>query len=124
MYFGTRRIKYLKAFTHWIRDFYHTSGLPTIVGLSAIEFKSQLNRAAERADIRKNMADQTKTTADAASPGPLENKKQWKHCEEKIANYARSHIRASGVPLSYVIRENYQPDNTGNHPGFVTETVA
>ena len=42
IYFGTRRIKYLKAFTHWIRDFYPTSGLPTIVGLSAIVFKSQL----------------------------------------------------------------------------------
>ena len=62
MYFGTRRIKYLKAFTHWIRDFYRTSGLPTIVGLSAILFKSQLDRAAARADIRNNMADQTKTS--------------------------------------------------------------
>ena len=28
------------------------------------------------------------------------------------------------MPLSYVIRENDQPDNTGNHPDFVTETVA
>ena len=43
MYFDTRRIKYLKAFTHWIREFYHTSRLPTIVGLSAIVFKSQFD---------------------------------------------------------------------------------
>ena len=43
IYFCTRRIKYLKSFTHWIRDFYRTSGLPTIVGLSAIVFKSQLD---------------------------------------------------------------------------------
>ena len=71
IYFCTRRIKYLKAFTHWILEFYHTSGLPTIVRLSAIVFKSQLYQAAARADIRKNMADQTKTSADAASPGPL-----------------------------------------------------
>ena len=28
------------------------------------------------------------------------------------------------MPLLYVIRENDQPDNTGNHPDFVTETVA
>ena len=73
IYFSTRRIKYLKAFTHWIRDFYPTSGLPTIVGLSAIVFKSQLDQAAEREDIRKNTADQTNTSTDAASPGPLEN---------------------------------------------------
>ena len=106
MYFGARWIKYLKAFTHWIQDFYRTSGLPTIVGLSAIVFKSQLDRAAARSDIRKNMADQTKTSADAASPVPLENKKKWKHWEENFASYARSHIRASGVLVSYVIREN------------------
>ena len=43
MYFGARRIKYLKAFTHWIQDFYRTSGLPTIVILSVIVFKSQLD---------------------------------------------------------------------------------
>ena len=28
------------------------------------------------------------------------------------------------MPLSYVIRENDQPDNTGNNPDFVTEKVA
>ena len=70
------------------------------------------------------MADQTKTSSDAASPGPLENEKKWKHREEKFANYARSHIGASGMPLSYVIRENDQPDITGNHPDFVMKTVA
>ena len=77
MYFGTRRIKYLKVFTYWIQDFYRTSRLPTIVVLSVIVFKSQLDRVAARADIRKNMADQTKTSADVASPGPLENEKKW-----------------------------------------------
>ena len=70
------------------------------------------------------MADQTKTSADAASTGPLENEKQWKHWEEKFTNYARCHIGASVVPLLYVICKNNQRDNTGNHPDFVTETVA
>ena len=114
MYFGTRQIKYLKAFTHWIPDFYRTSGLPTFFGLSAIVFKSQLDRAAARANIRKNMADQTKTSTDAASTGPLENENQWKHWEEKFAYYARSRIGASGVPLLYIIRENDQLDNYGD----------
>ena len=70
------------------------------------------------------MTDQTKTSADAASPVPLENEKKWKHWEENFANYARYHIGASGMPLSYVIRENDQPDNTGNHNDFVTEKIA
>ena len=76
MHFGTRRIKYLKAFTHWIRDFYRVSGIPSIDGLSEEIFKPQLDRAAARAVVRKNMESQTKTSAEAASPGPLENEKQ------------------------------------------------
>ena len=43
---------------------------------------------------------------------------------EKFTNYSRSRNGASGVPLSYVICENDHPDNTGNHPDFVTKTVA
>ena len=67
MHFGTRRIKYMKAFTHWIRDLYCVSGVPTIVGLTEDNFKPQLDRAAARAIVRKNMESQTKTTAEAAS---------------------------------------------------------
>jgi len=124
MYFGTRRIKYLKALTHWITDFHRVSGAPTIVGLSEDTFKPLMDRAAARAVVRKNMESQTKTSADAASPGPLENEKQWKHWEEKFVNYAKSHIGLNGVPLSYAIRESDQPDVNGTHADFVSETVA
>ena len=55
MNFGTRRIKYIKAFTHWVQDFYRISGLPSIVGLSEVAFKPQLDRASTRSDIRKSM---------------------------------------------------------------------
>ena len=79
MNFGTRRIKYIKAFTHWVQDLYRISGLPSIVGLSEVTFKPQLDRASARADIMKSMANQTKSSADVASPGPLENEIQWKH---------------------------------------------
>ena len=70
------------------------------------------------------MENQTKSSADAASPGPLENEKQWKHWEDFFSNYARSHIGANGVPLSYVIRENEKPDINGEHPNFINKTVA
>ena len=32
MNFGTRRIKDIKSFTHWVQDFHRISGLPSIVG--------------------------------------------------------------------------------------------
>ena len=79
MDFGTRPIKYIKEFTHWVQDFYHISGLPSIIGLSEVTFKPQLDRASTRADIRKSMANQTKSLADAGSLGPSENEKQSKH---------------------------------------------
>jgi len=66
MFLGTRKIKYLKAFTHWIRDFYRVSYVPSIAGLSEASFKSQMDRAASRAIVRKNMEKQTKTSAEAA----------------------------------------------------------
>ena len=42
MNFGTRRIIYIKEFTHWVQNFYRISGLPSIVRLSEVTFKPQL----------------------------------------------------------------------------------
>ena len=64
--FGTRRIKCIKEFTYWVQYLYRISGLPSIVGLSEVTFKHKLDRASTRADIRKSMANQTKSSADAA----------------------------------------------------------
>ena len=124
MNFGTRRMKYIKAFTHWVQDFYHISGLPSIVGLSGVTFKSQLDRASTRSNIRKSMENQTKSSADAASPRLLENEKQWKHWEETFVNYAISYIGANDVTISDVIRENEDPYINGEHPGLINKTVA
>ena len=70
------------------------------------------------------MENQTKTSAYAASLGQLDNEKEWKHWEEKFVNYTRSHIVANIVPLSYVIRENEEPDINGEHPEFINKTGA
>ena len=51
--FGTRRIKYIKAFTHCVQYFYRISGLLSIVSLSEVTFKPQLYGASMRGDIRK-----------------------------------------------------------------------
>ena len=67
---------------------------------------------------------QSKTSAAAATLGPLENEKQWKHWEEKFCNYARSHIGSNGIPLSHVIRENEEPDINREHSDFVSQTIS
>ena len=71
--FGTTRTKLLVAFTHWVEDFYRCSLRPTILGIDGFEFRNQLSRALQRADVRKNITEHTKIEAEALSPGPLEN---------------------------------------------------
>ena len=122
--FGTRRTKGLKSLTHWAQDFYRVSVEPSIAGLDEPGFKEQLDRATKRADIRKNLKAQTKTSAEAATPGPLESEKHWKQWEEKFINYTRCHIGVNGIPLSYVIRENDEPDHDTDYTDFVSRTVA
>lgn len=123
--FGTRRTKLLKAFSHWVDDFYRVSSVPSIVGLSEVSFKFQLHRALARDEVRKNLKSQTKTTADAASPGPLKNEREWKQWEEKFTNYCASHLGANGIPLSYVIRKDDEPAaNPDDYPEFIHRTVA
>ena len=125
--FGTRRTKLMKALTHWMHDFYRISLNPIITDDTEATFKSQLLRALARADIRKNFKDNTSTAANAADPGPLKLEREWKQWEEKFTNYAGAHLGAYGIPLSYVIRENDDPNPNGlsllQYPDFMTMTV-
>ena len=120
--FGTNRTKRIKALIHWLMDFYRTSSDPSIVELSENSFKEQLRQAVTRASIRKTLSSQS--LPDAADPGPLKTEKQWKEWEEKFSNYLRCHIGALGVPLSYVIRKNDNPDTNGNFTDFISCTIA
>ena len=120
---GTRREKLLQAFVHWVQDFQRVSGEVSIVGLNQQTFKTQLRRALARADIRKNLKDNTSSASDAASPGPLDSERKWKQWEEKFVNYTRAHLGSNGIPLAYVIREDDAPLINGTFPDFITETI-
>ena len=114
IHFGTTQTKYLKAFTHWVTDFYRISNVPHVGGLNEAQFWTALQRAIARSEVRTNIKEHSSTAADAASPGPLESERKWKNWEEKFINYLYTQIGAFGVPLSYVIRENDAP-NVGEH---------
>ena len=122
--FGLRRTKLLKGLVYWVMDFYRVSDVPDITGLSEVTFKSQLQTALARADIRRSLKDNTKTAADAASPGPLESERKWKQWENKFTNYTRCHLGACGVPLAYVIRLNDAPDRVTVHADFIARSIA
>ena len=120
--FGTNRTKWLKALIHWTQDFYRVSDVPTIVDLDEITFKAALRTAESRSKIRTTLKE-NKIPVDA-SPGLLEREAKWKEWEEQFVNYLRLHLGSSGVPLSYVIRENEAPDTTTVFTEFINKTVA
>ena len=124
MHFGARRLKLLKAFIHWNHDFYRVSTTPTIENLNEESFKKDLRVALIRATTHEALSEQTKITAQSASPGPLESKRTWKQWEEKFTNYTRSYIGTHGIPLSYVIREEDSPDDTNEYSDFITKTIS
>jgi hypothetical protein len=49
---------------------------------------------------------------------------QWKDWEEKFVNYVQSQLGSNGIPLSYIVRENEQPDIETVHPDFIIKTIA
>jgi hypothetical protein len=122
--FGTNRSKFLKALAHWVQDFHRVSGTPSIEGLSEGTFTEQLRRAQTRNKIRKAL--KSNDVPSESSPGPLEKESKWKEWEEKFVNYLRLHLGANGVPLSYVIRANDDPDTEDiwTQTDFIRETVA
>ena len=122
--FGMRRIKKLKALVHWTQDFARINKMPTIQNMTGREFQSQLDRASERAKVRKALVDQSETSSKEASPGELKSEKQWIEWETKFHNFLSCLIGVAGVPLSYVTREKEQPDNGSTYDTFIEETIA
>ena len=92
MTFGMNRTKRLKAFVYWVQDFHRISTTPTVTGLNEAAFRADLLKASIRAEVRVNLHKQTKTAAEAASPGPLESERKWKQWEERFINYTRKQV--------------------------------
>ena len=124
IYFGARKTKKLKALVHWVQDFYRISLTPTIEGLTDNAMNIALTTAAERAEVRKRMDSISDAASKVANPGPLISEAKWPEWEPKFVNYMSTMLGIDGIPLSYVIREDDAPDQTGPHPDFVDQCVA
>ena len=122
--FGIRRTKRIKHMMHWVQDFYRVSSTPSTAGLNEDTFLAALTVAGERADVRKLLREQSDEKAKVASPGPLVSENKWIEWEPKFVNYLSTLIGMNGVPLSYVVRENDNPDQTGPHANFTEECIA
>ena len=122
--FGIRRTKKLKYMMHWAQDFIRVSERPTTVGLDETLFLQALNMAGERADIRKQLEEQSAVKAKESSPGSLVSESKWTDWEPKFENYLSTILGITGTPLSYVIRKNETPSRIGPFANFIEECIA
>ena len=126
IHFGIRRTKKLKAYLHWIQDFYRISEEPLIEEKNGIEFNAQINIALERARIRKQLRNTSGVKSKEAFPGPLLSESKWIDWETKFVNYLSMQVSINVIPLSYIVRENDNPPVEGTivYTSFVKQTVA
>jgi hypothetical protein len=109
--FGLRRTNLLKATVHWAQDFRRISREPSLENIEDMDdFKLAIDTARQRAQIRKHNADESDSLSKASDPGKLKRQKEWLVWSRSLNNYLSTILGHDGVPLSYVIRENDEPD--------------
>lgn len=124
--FGVRRIRYLLGLIHWVQDFKRISGTPNLGEFAGdpAAFRSALDDASNRADVRKIEKDQSDTVSKAADPGKFKDERKWPEWEPAFVNYLSTIPGVNGVPLSYVVREKEDPDLSGVFDSFNERAIA
>jgi len=124
--FGLRKTNLLKASINWAQDFRRISrevSLDPAVTDEAM-FRDQIETARQRSIIRKYNTDESDGLSKAADPGKLKKQKDWTSWSRGLRNYLSTILGQDGVPLSYVIREESEPDYTiEEEPGFDFEQL-
>jgi hypothetical protein len=77
--FGICRTKYLIGLIHWVQDFARINGMPSmnVFHCDPAAFRTDLDLAYHRADVRKAESDQSDTVSKAADPGKFKDKRKW-----------------------------------------------
>lgn len=124
--FGMRRIKLILGIMHWVQDKDRCSRGASVVGIAdADSFKAELQVSIKRAALRQTEAEQVDTISKAADPGKFKDERKWPDWEPAFVNYLSTIPGVYSVPLSYVVRENDEPDHeTDFGDDFTREMVA
>ena len=111
---------------HWCQDHQCCFEEPDIADFANADvFKESLQVSAQRALLRKNDSDQVDTISKAADPGKFKDKKKWSDWEPAFVNYLTTIPGVKGIPLSYVVCTNEDPDHETNFEGdFMAHTIA
>lgn len=118
--FGLGRTKKLTGVMHWIQDNFRTSEVPNHNDFN----EGMLAEVLSRAMVRKSDIDLVDTNTKAANPGKFKDERKWPEWEKAFTNYLSVIPGVSGIPLSYIIRENTEPEERDNFTTFNEKMVA
>jgi hypothetical protein len=86
--------------------------------------KEALSEAQSCALIQKSDIDLVDTNTKAADPGKFRDERKWPKWNKAFTNYLSVIPGVSGIPLSYVIRDDEEPDEDGMYLSFNERMIA
>ncbi len=90
---------------HWVQDCYRASDIPNHEHFD----EEVLFEALSMAQIRRSDMELVATNSKAADPGKFKDERKWPEWEKAFTNYLSVIPGVSGIPLSYIVREQDEP---------------
>ena len=107
-----QQMKWLLGLMHWVQDQDRCSRPPTAADVVDDDaFKEVLNVSIRHATLRKVDDDQVETISKAADLGKFKDECKWADWEPAFTNYLSTIPGVYGIPFSYVIHENDDPQH-------------
>ena len=111
---------------HWVQDqdrCYRNASTDNIA--DANKFREIIDISIQRAALQKVEDDQVDMISKAADPGKFKDERKWPDWEPAFVNYLSTIPGSYHVPLSYVVREQEDPDHDRDFgDNFVSEMIA
>ena len=112
--FGLGRTKKLTGVMHWVQDCYRADDIPDHTNFTT----AALYEALSLAQIRKSDIELVATNTKAADPGKFKDERKWPEWEKAFINYLSVIPGVSGIPLSYIVREEENPAEEREYATF------
>jgi hypothetical protein len=119
-----KQMKQVQAMVYWVNDCERVGDRPTVVGHTQKSFIALLRTCKDRKKIREVQIERSESRAKEAMPSALKEGTDFLDWEDQLFSTLTLRYGAKGIPISYVIRENDEPERAGTFPNFNEECIA
>ena len=109
---------------YWVNDCERVGDEPTVIGHNQSSFIELLRTCEDREKILEVQIEHSKSRAKEAMPSALKEGTDFLDWEDQLFSTLTLRYGAKGIPISYVIRENDEPERAGTFPNFNEECIA